>query len=506
MIFREKGIDNISISHMLHRFIIFPRPGSRVLLLIFILIVLPCTSIKPQMLQQKLDKYLAEYQVNENVASISAGALKKGKPIWLGSYGYADISRHAQANPKTIYRIASISKVITAVAVMQLVEQKKINLDADALKYIPYFPPKKWKFTVRQILQHTAGLRTYKDGEFDSNTIYSSTQEAVDVISKDPLEYKPGTKYLYTTLGYNLLAAVVENVSRMKFTDYLKKYIFQPADMRFTFPEYRDEIITNKARGYNKNKYRMLQDAPPSDVSIKMAGGGLLSTAEDLLKFSNCLLSGKLIKHSTLDSMLVPTRLPNGEVLESGLGFEIKKDNYGKLFFGHYGHGTGFMTMLAIYPKDSTAVVDLINTADRTIGSPAEDLAAIVFGKAFPAPKKSLADKMMEITLHKNLDAAIDFLDVIKKDSASVYNLTSGEFNSFGYDLLRIQHSNDAIRWFKLFENEFPTNVSALIGTGDSYYHNGNIGFAMKYYRKVLILDSSNRYSNNMIKKLESEE
>jgi tetratricopeptide (TPR) repeat protein len=307
-------------------------------------------------------------------------------------------------------------------------------------------------------------------------------------------------------LGYNLLAAVIENVSRMKFTDYLKKYIFQPADMKFTFSKFHSEIMMNKALGYDKNNYRILQNAPISDVSIKMAGGGLISTPEDLLKFSNCLLDGKLIKLTTLDSMLVPTKLPDGKILESGLGFEIKTDNNGKQFFGHYGHGTGFMSLLAIYPKDSLAVVDLINTVDRTIGSPAENLAAITLGKPFPIPKKSLADKMMEITIHKNLDAAISFLNIIKKDSTEVYNLTSDEFNSFGYDLLKIQHSADAIRWFQLFENEFPANISALIGTGDSYYHNGNKGIAMKYYRKALIMDSSNNYSIRMIKKLEEEE
>jgi len=503
MIFVKKYIDKISI---LYSFITHPRPGRKIILLIIIQLAIPNISIKPQTLQQKLEKYLVEYQTNKNVASISAGVLKKGKIIWLGSYGNADMSHHVPANPKTVYRIASISKVITAVAVMQLVEQKKINLDADALKYIPYFPQKKWIFTVRQILQHTAGLRTYKDGEFNSTIPYPTTQEAVNVISKDPLEYKPGTKYLYTTLGYNLLAAIIENVSRMKFTDYLKKYIFLPADMNSTLPEYQSEIIINKARGYDKSNYRILQNAPLSDVSIKIAGGGLISTTEDLLKFSNCLLEGKLIKHTTLDSMLIPTKLPDGRTLDNGLGFEIRTDSYGKQYIGHHGHGTGFMTLLAIYPKDSVAVVDLINTVDRTIESPAEDLADITFSNSSLTPRKSLADKMMEITLHKNLDAAISFLNVIKKDSARVYNLTSDEFNYFGYDLLRIQHNEDAIKWFKLFGNEFPTNVSALIGIGDSYFHNGNKSYAMKFYRKALTLDSSNSYSLMMIKKLETEE
>jgi serine beta-lactamase-like protein LACTB len=505
MFINDKYIFSISKRDKPYKFIISLRTGRNILLLIFLLLTCFSIPIQSQTIQQKLEKYLIEYQNNKDVASISAGVLKKGKVIWLGSSGYADVSHHVPATPKTIYRIASISKVITAVAVMQLVEQKKVNLDADALKYIPYFPKKNWKFTVRQILQHTAGLRDYKSGEFNSAVHYSSTEEAVNVLSKDPLVYKPGTKFLYSTLGYNLLAAVIESASGMKFTDYLKKYIFQPADMRSTLAEYQSEIILNKAQGYNKNNYRALQNAPLSDVSIKIAGGGLISTPEDLLRFSNCLLEGKLIKRSTLDSMLVPTKLPDGRIVESGLGFELKTDKNGKQFFGHYGHGTGFMTLLAIYPKDSVAVVDLINTVDRNIESPAVDLASIVFGKPFPSPRKSLADKMMEITLNKNLDAAISYYDFIRKDSTAEYNMTSNELNTFGYDLLRIQHTNDAVRWFQLFENEFPANISALIGIGDSYYHNGNISYAMKYYRKALTLDSSNSYAIRMLKKIQQE-
>ncbi len=480
-------------------------PSNRILLFLIFFFCFNISSIKSQTLSQKLDQYLAEYQVNKNVASISAGVLRKGKIIWVGAHGYSDLSHQVHATPNTVYRIASISKVITAVAVMQLVEKKKINLDADALNYIPYFPKKKWKFTVRQILQHTAGLRTYNPGEFNSTVSYPSTKDAVGVLSSDPLVYKPGTKFLYTTLGYNLLAAIIENTSGMKFIDYLKKYIFEPSDITSTFPEYHQNIIMNKAVGYDKNIFRKIGNAPLADLSIKFAGGGLVSTSEDMLKFAHSLLSGKLIKHATLDSMLVPTKLSNGKILESGLGFEIKTDNYGHNFFGHYGFGTGFISLLAIYPKDSTAVIDLINTVDRNLESPALDLAAIVFNENYNHPKKSLADKMMEITRQKSLDSAISFYRSIKTDSSIQYNLSSNEFDLFGYDLLKLKWNLDAIKWFKFFSTEYPSNISAMLGLGDAYYHDGNKGFAIKYYRKALEINTSNNYAATMIKKLETE-
>ncbi|MCL5028813.1 MAG: beta-lactamase family protein [Bacteroidetes bacterium] len=458
-----------------------------------------------QSLSQKLDQYISEYQVNKNIASISAGVLRNGKVIWLGAHGYSDLSHQVHAAPNTIYRIASISKVITAVAIMQLVEKGKINLDADALNYIPYFPRKKWKFTTRQILQHTAGLRDYKPGEFNSTVYYPSTKEAVEVLGNDPLVYKPGTKFLYTTLGYNLLAAIIEDVSGMKFNDYLKKYIFLPAEMNSTFLEFHQNIILNKARGYDKDNYRRIENAPLADLSIKFAGGGIVSTSEDILNFAHALLSNKLIKHSTLDSMLVPTKLPNGKTLESGLGVEIKTDKNGNLFFGHYGFGTGFSSLLAIYPKDSIAVVHLINTVDRNIGSPALNLAAIVQKENFEFPKKSLADKMMEITINRNLDSAITYYKLIKVDSSNLYNISSSEFDLFGYDLLRIAHYSFAIKWFKFFTTEFPSNISGYLGLGDSYYHDNNKGLALKFYHKALEINSSNNYALKMIKKIQTD-
>ena len=473
-----------------------------VVFIFFCPIILFC---QPQSKNQRLDQYLNEYLVNKNVASISAGILHKGKINWLEAKGYADLSHHVPAAPNTIYRIASISKVITAVAVMQLWEKGKIKLDEDALKYIPYFPKKKWKFTVRQILQHTAGLRSYKPGEFNSTVFYPATKDAVGVISNDPLVYKPGTKFLYTTLGYNLLAAIIEDVSGMKFISYLEKNIFEPAGMKFTFAEFQREIIPDKAHGYDKNKFRKIQNAPMADLSIKFAGGGLVSTSEDILKFAHALLGGKLIKLSTLDSMLVQTKLSNGRLVESGLGFEIKKDSYGSKFIGHYGFGTGFVSLLAIYPEDSTAVVDLINTDDRNLNSPALDLASIILEKGNPFPQKPLSDEMMDITLNKNLDSAIAKCQLIIKDSSGWFDFSSKEFNLFGYDILSIKRNYDAIKWFDFFSREFPKDISAYIGLGDAYYHDGNKGKAIQFYRRALTIKTSNDYALRMIKKIETE-
>jgi CubicO group peptidase (beta-lactamase class C family) len=155
------------------------------------------TFLFPQKLTEELQKYLIQYRINKNIPSISAGISVKGKIFWLGASGYSDVENSVHVNTGSIYRVASISKSITAVAVMQLIEQGKLALDENVNKYIPYFPPKKWKFTIRQLLNHTSGIRDYRSGEFNSKDFYPSVREAITLLKKDSLQFKPGKIFIY---------------------------------------------------------------------------------------------------------------------------------------------------------------------------------------------------------------------------------------------------------------------------------------------------------------------
>ncbi|MGE5436196.1 MAG: serine hydrolase domain-containing protein, partial [Syntrophothermus sp.] len=333
---------------------------SNFILLLFALLIFT-SNLYSQELSQKFSAYLTEYYAVNEVPSVTAGIAVNNKILWMDSRGYADIEHQTKSSTSTIYRIASISKSITAVAVMQLVEKGLINLDDDALLYIPYFTHKKYKFTIRQLLSHTSGIRGYRDGEFDSKDFYPTIKDAVLKLNNDPLEYEPGTKYLYSSLAYNLLAAIIENVTRQSFVDYVTYNIFVPAGMNSTFADAQKSLIFNRARGYEKNIKREFENAALADLSIKIPGGGFISTVEDLLRFGMALMHGTLIKKSTLDKILEPTILKNGEIKKYGLGFAIEKDEEGKTFFCHYGGGTGFVSQFLFYPNENIAAVHLIN-------------------------------------------------------------------------------------------------------------------------------------------------
>jgi serine beta-lactamase-like protein LACTB len=456
--------------------------------------------IHPAAVKKELSTYLKEYQKNKMIPGVSAGVARDGEIFWMDVSGLADAENNSPVTIKTHFRIASVSKSITAVAVMQLVEKGKIKLDADARTYIPYFPRKKWKFTVRQLLNHTAGIRNYYKGEFDDKNHYATLKDAVGIVSKDSLDYQPGTKYLYTTLGYNLLGSIIENVSGQSFDNYLSKNIFEPAEMSSTSLDYQVRVVNNRARLYTRNKYRILENAPLADLSNKYPGGGLISTSEDLLKFSIHLLSGKLIKPETLDSMLVPARLKNGTRINYGLGFTLGSDNSGRKYFAHEGYdGT---SLLVIYPAEKLAVIDLLNIRDRNNGNPALDLASIVLDDKMIYPKAQLSDRLMDIFVPAGIDSAISKFRELEKDSSDTFDISLNEIAVFGYDLLGINKTIDAIKYFRFMVNRFPDKAKPYIGLADAYYRDGNNGLALRYYRMAFRIEGTNVYALSMIRKI----
>ena len=385
---------------------------------------------------------------------------------------------------------------------MQLYEKCSIDIDKDVRTYLPSFPPKRREFTVRQILSHTSGIRGYKQYEFDSKIFYPSTSEALKVFAYDTLNFEPGTKYEYSSLAYSILASIIENVTKTSFKEYLIKYIFEPAEMKNTFIDEQREIIPNRAKGYEKNYLREFVNAPLADLSIKTAGGGLLSNSEDILRFTKALLEGKLIKQSTLALMTTPVKLKNGKFLDYGLGFALTFEKDSLKSFYHIGGGTGFTSMLYILPNEKLATVDLINLRDRDLGNPAEDLAKIDLGININPPKKNVSDDLMFTYRKTGIDSTIKkYFDILKADSSS-YNLSETEVISFSRDLTGLGKNSDAITFLRVMQRRFANSFPMLVSIADAYLNDQNIGLVLKYYRAAFQINSKDNYVNKMIQQL----
>lgn len=284
--------------------------------------------------------------------------------LWSDGFGLADLERKIPASSATIYRYASISKPISATAVMQLVERGKVSLDAPIQRYVPKFPEKtEGTITPRRLLTHTSGIRHYQALEFLSNRHYRSVADALEIFQDDPLEFKPGTKFLYSSYGYNLLGAVVEQASGRSFRAYLKANIFQPAGMTAADLELLEEPVKNRCRQYVGFGDGFVP-APRVDLSCKWAGGGLAGTAEDLVRFCIALDAGKLLRNDTRDRMYQAGILANGRRTDYGLGWKLRRDPHRRWWVAHSGGATGGTTYLLHHPKRQVTVALLTNAQD----------------------------------------------------------------------------------------------------------------------------------------------
>lgn len=295
---------------------------------------------------------------------MSAAASVSNQIVWSQGFGFCDLKKQKPADARTVYRYASISKSIAATAVMQLVEQGRVSLDAPIQKYVPGFPEKPGgEITVRHLLTHTSGIRHYRGLEFLNNRQYDSVAAALKIFQDDPLEFKPGDKYQYSSYGYNVLAAVVESVSGKPFRAYLKEKIFQPAGMTSADLEILSEPIKERAIQYVAFG-KDFRPAPTVNLSCKWAGGGMAGTAEDLVRFCMALNDGKILSAKSREQMYQAGTLNDGSRTEYGLGWRLLKDSNGRRWVGHSGGATGGTTYFLHQPEAKIAVALLTNAED----------------------------------------------------------------------------------------------------------------------------------------------
>lgn len=301
--------------------------------------------------------------VRAKVPGMSVAVATSGKLRWSAGYGMADLENQVPARADTIYRWASVSKPVTAVAVMQLERRGKIDLDAPIQNYVPSFPLKPWPVTCRQLLAHLGGIRHYKGDERASVRHYAHFTEAFPVFQDDPLDCEPGTKHVYSTYGYNLLGAAVEAASGRPYIGYLHDSIFAPAGIQTTRAGDLEPLIPRRARGYARPSGGELRNSRPSDLSNKTPGGGLCGTVEDMARFGAAFESGLLVPEATMALMLTPQKTKDGKPTEYGLGWCLTRDQ-GKAEVWHAGHTEGVSTLLYIRPQDHVVVALAANLED----------------------------------------------------------------------------------------------------------------------------------------------
>jgi len=327
--------------------------------------------------QAAFEKIAASHQERVRIPALSIAIQSGDSPAFTYAAGFSDLENFVPATPKTVFRLGSISKPLTAVAALQLVEDGKLDLDLEIQHYLPSYPRKPWPITTRQLLSHLAGIRHYEGDEISSTKHYSSVQEGLAIFAKDPLLHEPGTKYSYSSYGYNVAGAVLEAACGRSYSDCVRSLVLHPAGMEATRPDHLYALIPFRARGYFAKSDGTLENCGLADTSYKIPGGGWLSTAPDLARFAHSLISAKLLKPVTLEKMWTSNRLKDGGISSYGLGWNLSTLNGTRVVF-HSGGQQGTSTYLLIAPEKKLTVVVLCNLE----GGPAKQIAEALFAEA----------------------------------------------------------------------------------------------------------------------------
>lgn len=244
------------------------------------------------------------------VPGIAVAVSVDGETVWTEGLGYADVENRVPCTRHTVMRIGSISKPIAMTTVAKLWEDGRIDLDKPIQEYVPSFPQKTFNdkpvvITLRDLVSHVSGIRHYANpnktgqpansrdtefAEFYSTKKFKTTEEALEIFKNDPLLDQPGAAYHYTTYGWTLISAAVEGASKEPFTSHLRR-LLKTLGMSNTFLDQNEPIIYNRSRFYTRDaKSGVLHNTPLVDCSYKWAGGGLISTVDDLVRFGNAML------------------------------------------------------------------------------------------------------------------------------------------------------------------------------------------------------------------------
>lgn len=300
----------------------------------------------------------------ENIVGLAISVSHADRLIWSEGFGYSDLNKETHITPdKTHFRIASISKPITATIMGRLYEEQFIDFDESVYRYVPDFPKKKYDFTIRHLASHRSGIRHYKWYEKE-NKKPLSIEEGLKKFKKSKLKLKskPGSAYLYSSYGYNLLGVAMEKAAQKPFEELLRSYVTEPLGMDHTIPDdgINEGILTSGF--FQRKKKGKAKEAKAVNLFMKLPCGGMLSTSEDLVRFGNAYIYQRILKKETQEELLANTPLPNGKKVGYGMGWGIATDKEGRKIISHTGGNTGSVCRLIVYPKEKLVVAVVSNT------------------------------------------------------------------------------------------------------------------------------------------------
>jgi CubicO group peptidase (beta-lactamase class C family) len=321
--------------------------------------------------------------------------VKDGHAVFRRGYGVTDLRAFEKIGPETNFRLASLTKQFTAMAVMLLVHDGKLRYEDRLTDVFPDFPAYGNAITIRQLLNHTSGLVDYEDimakeyaGVADDKIPQISDAGVLDLLKRETgTKFAPGTRWEYSNSGYVLLAMVVEKRSGMRFGDFLRQRIFTPPEMTGTIAHEkgRDEVA-HRAYGHSRTAAGW-SETDQSSTSATLGDGGVYTSLDDLEKWDRALTAHTLLTAKEMEPALTPARADNGAPLQQldgslaplyGFGWFLNPYR-GHRRYAHYGETVGFRTAIQRFPDDHLTVIVLANRSDADAPALAERVADLYF-------------------------------------------------------------------------------------------------------------------------------
>ncbi|MBT2560498.1 class A beta-lactamase-related serine hydrolase [Pedobacter sp. ISL-68] len=463
---------------------------------------------------------------NTNLFNGSAIVSKSGKTILSSNYGFSNIEKRKKITNQFQFPIASITKTFTSTAILQLQQKGKLNINEPVQKYLTDFPYP--NITIRQLLNNTSGL-AQEYNLFD--TIIKEQPEKIisnqDIIPtfirfKTPLSFPSGSKWEYNNVNFCLAGLIIEKVSGISYAKYLEKNIFKPAKMKnsfvpldrkikspnqvelYTYPNFYSTELTNT---------KTLKDPfLISDKSNFYGPGGIVSTALDLQKYQKALFNHQILGKKELEEALTATKLNDGKTvsytidgkeISYGLGWEMYTDEReGKIVF-HDGFVTGLTSILLHNITKNQSVILLSNSAS-SIFPISNAILNLINSKPYNIPVQNLSRIYGNLIEDGNKEKANQLIQEYLKNP-NIYEASERDFNRLGYQFLRLQKCENALRVFNSATLIFPKSWNVFDSYGEALHQCGKKEEAVKMYQKSIDLNPENENGKQMLLKIEKE-
>ena len=368
---------------------------------------------------------LFERTINKGFPGASVIVIHHGKILLNKGYGQANVEKNEPNTPLTIFRLGSITKQFTAMAILQLYDKQMLQINDYVEKYFPGTLNGN-KITIKNLLTHTSGITESLNAE---------------------LAFTPGAQISYSNAGYNLLGKIIEKVSGMSYEKYLQENIFGPLGMKNTGYEHPDNKIMNRAAGYKINESGIYTNAGEYDISGAFAAGALYSTTEDMYRCDQALYTEKLVKATTLNEAFSQATLNDGNAIKYGFGWMVSQFR-GLKEVGHGGDITGFNSYIARYPDEQFTVIVLSNIEMRP-PSPLPNAGDL----AHKIAELYLSDKMSTTKMHLAIQLDSNILDSYTGQYKWV-NASKGWIEASGEIFTIVKRNNQLFGQSKLGEVE----------------------------------------------------